>query len=213
MGQKLPREFYIANDAIQAAQKLIGSKLFTKINGELTSGIITETEAYMGEIDKACHAYGGKKTERTKVLYKKGGKAYIYLVYGLHYLLNATIAEEDNPQCVLIRTLLPVDGIEIMKWRRYGMNHHQGNQEKQKDLDKIANGPAKLTQALGIDKNLYGNSLLSRKIWIEEGIEIPTDMILHSPRIGIEYAEEFKGKEWRYTVENAVVENILSKQD
>jgi DNA-3-methyladenine glycosylase len=200
MSKKLPREFYIETDAIEAAKKLLGKELITEIHNERTSGIITETEAYMGEIDKACHSYGGKKTERTQVLYKKGGKAYVYLVYGMHYLLNATVGEEGVPECVLIRSIFPLEGIDVMKWRRFG------NDDELQNRLKLANGPAKLTQAMGINKDLYGQSLRGRKIWIEEGIEVKDDEIISSPRVGIEYAEEFKGKEWRFVVENKVVE-------
>lgn len=205
MGKKLPRNFYLQNDAVDAAKKLIGKEIFTRINGETTSGIITETEAYLGEIDKACHAYGGKKTDRTEILFEKGGKAYVYLVYGLHYLLNATIGEKENPQCVLIRSIFPTKGIDIMKWRRYGSD------ENKDEITKLTNGPAKLTQALGIDKKLYGQSLLSRKIWIEERLQIPENDIVSSPRVGIDYAEEFKGKEWRFVVEDNKIEEMIGK--
>jgi DNA-3-methyladenine glycosylase len=203
MGNKLPRDFYVQNDAIEVAQRLIGKEIFTSINGEVTSGIITETEAYMGEIDKACHAYGGKRTDRTEVLFDKGGKAYVYLVYGLHYLLNTTVGEKGNPECVLIRSIYPQEGLEIMQWRRFGSG------KPEEDEEKIANGPAKLTQALGIDKNLYGKSLLSRRIWIEERLDIPSEHIISSPRVGIDYAEEFKGKDWRYVVEPSKIQELI----
>lgn len=188
---KITKKFYKERSAIEAAKDLLGKQLCTCFDGNLTSGLITETEAYMGEIDKACHAHGGNKTPRTSIMYKEAGTAYIYLIYGIHYLLNVTVAEKNNPECVLIRGIKPNQGIQIMKERR---------KTNTREINELCNGPGKLTQALGIDKNMNGIDVTGTDLWLEEGIEVNPDQIESAKRVGIDYAKEFRDKKWRFYI-------------
>ena len=110
---KLPLSFYQKEDVVVVAKQLLGKLLFTNINGKLTGGIITETEAYDGVVDKACHAYGGRNTNRTATMFLNGGITYVYLCYGIHHLLNVVSGKEGNPQAILIRAIEPTVGVEI----------------------------------------------------------------------------------------------------
>ena len=184
---KLEREFYL-RDGLTVARELIGKKLVTNLPEGVTSGIIVETEAYMGKIDAASHAYKGK-TERTKIFYGAGGFVYVYLIYGVHICTNVIANVENVPEAVLIRALQPVDGVELMKSRR-GKNNLRG----------LCSGPGKLSQALGITKNFYGADLCGNEIFIET-----TDFraeILTTPRINIDYAGEAKNFLWRFVAAN-----------
>ncbi|MBR1805244.1 MAG: DNA-3-methyladenine glycosylase, partial [Selenomonadaceae bacterium] len=143
---KLPREFYL-RDGLTVARELIGKKLVTNLCDGLTSGIIVETEAYMGKLDAAAHSYKGL-TERTKIFYGAGGFVYVYLIYGRNLCTNVVANVENVPEAVLIRAIEPVDGIELMKIRRGKQN-----------LRDLCSGPGKLSQALGVTKNFYGADL------------------------------------------------------
>jgi DNA-3-methyladenine glycosylase len=165
-------------DVVDAAKNLLGCALFTKIDGHLTGGIITETEAYAGVHDKASHAYGGRRTPRTEVMYRQGGVAYVYLCYGIHALLNVVTGEADTPHGVLIRAIQPTHGIDVMMERR-----------KKTRLDKsLTTGPGALTAALGVTVRYTGTPLNSESLWLNLGSRITT--FETTPRIGIDYAEE-----------------------
>lgn len=194
---QIAKSFYLKSDVNWIARHLIGKVLVTNFNGQLTSGIIIETEAYCGFKDKACHAYPEKKTPRTQIFYEAGGLSYVYLCYGIHYLFNIITGPKDWPQAVLIRAVIPLDGITIQKSRR------RGDQTSFKD---IASGPGKLSQALGISKAHNGLSLCSRSgIWLEDfGYEFNLEA---TPRIGIDYAGEDAKLPWRYV---ARAESITS---
>ncbi len=181
MFSKLPLSFYRESDAVSAARNLLGKALFTRIDGHLTGGLIIETESYAGINDKACHAYNGRRTARTEVMYSSGGAAYIHLCYGIHHMLNAIVSKEGDPQGVLIRAIKPLWGIETILRRR-----------NKKTVDKtLTNGPGALTQALGIAMELYGTPLDSDLLWIaESGFQPEPTSILIGPRIGIDYAGE-----------------------
>ena len=184
---KLPREFYL-RDGLTVARELIGKKLVTNLRGALTSGIIVETEAYMGAIDAAAHSYRGK-TERTKIFYSAGGFVYVYLIYGMHICTNVVANVENVPEAVLIRALEPVDGVEIMK-RRRGKNN----------LRDLCSGAGKLSQALGITKEFYGADLCGEEIFIEDGKKLP---VVTTPRINIDYAGEAADYPWRFVAEGS----------
>ena len=175
----LPSTFYLHSDVVAIARSLLGKGLFTRINGLLTGGIITETEAYAGVGDRASHAYNQRRTPRTEVMYSQGGIAYVYLCYGIHSLLNVVTAEEGTPHAVLIRAIQPLVGIEIMLQRR-----------KKTRVDKtLTQGPGTVTAALGIDLQCNGLSLQSDALWIAEmHLSLQASDILVSPRIGIAYA-------------------------
>ena len=180
---KLPREFYL-RDGLTVARELIGKKLVTNLSEGLTSGIIVETEAYMGAIDAAAHSYKGK-TERTKIFYGAGGFVYVYLIYGMHICTNVVANVENVPEAVLIRALEPVDGIELMRLRR-----------GKKNLRELCSGAGKLSQALGITKNFYGADLCGEEIFIET-TDFRADVI-STKRINVNYAGEAANYLWRF---------------
>lgn len=187
----LPTSFYENPNVVQVSRNLIGKVLCSHINTNFTSGIITETEAYCGRNDKACHANNGLRTGRTEVMYGEPGHAYIYLCYGIHHLLNVVTNQKGFADAVLIRAIRPLDGIEIIKERR-GI----------KNQKNLTNGPGKLTQALGISTDLNKTHLSEPPLWIEDrGIIFDEQEINISPRIGVDYAEEDALKPWRFFVD------------
>lgn len=178
---KLTASFYQNEDVVEVARQLLGKMLFTNIGGKLTGGIITETEAYDGVVDKACHAYGGRNTNRTATMYLAGGVTYVYLCYGIHHLLNVVSGMAGNPQAVLIRAIEPTEGIELMLERR----------KMEKLAPRITAGPGALSQALGIDKQLNAKELSANEIWIEDSDRQYTENeIVATTRIGVAYAQE-----------------------
>ena len=176
-------------DTLKVARALIGKKLVRQIDRRQLSGMIVETEAYCGEEDSACHAHRGK-TKRNSVMFGPPGHAYVYFTYGMHYLLNMVTEAEGKPCAVLIRALLPIAGLEEMEARR-----------KRKGSE-LTNGPAKLCQALEIDKSLNGwNLTAGDQLWVEDYKNIPAKLITVTPRIGINYATEQHRKAlWRFVV-------------
>ena len=184
----LQRSFYENDDVVEVSKKLLGKVLCSTIGGELTSGIITETEAYCGRNDKACHANNGKRTPRTEVMFGDPGHAYIYLCYGIHHLFNVVTNRNGLADAVLVRAIKPLDGIKTIMSRR--------------DMDdsiNLSNGPGKLTQALGITTDLNKTDLYSAPVWIEErNTSIPPDKIQTTKRIGIDYAGKDAHKLWRF---------------
>lgn len=180
---KLSREFYL-RDGLTVARELIGKKLVTNLRGGLTSGIIVETEAYMGAIDAAAHSYRGK-TERTKIFYGAGGFVYVYLIYGVHICTNVVANVANIPEAVLIRALQPVDGVELMK-RRRGVNNLRG----------LCSGPGKLSKALGVTKNFYGADLCGEEIYIET-TDFRAD-VTATKRINVDYAGAAADYPWRF---------------
>lgn len=178
---KLGRDFYMGDDAVKIARDLLGKVLFTNIKNNITAGIITETEAYLGVADKASHAYGGRRTLRTETMYQVGGIAYIYLCYGIHSLFNVVTSKQDIPHAVLVRAVKAYKGIDLML-RRRGLS---------KLTPQAFVGPGKVSQALGIDYSQSGISLLEKKIWIEDlGFKVSDTDIHAGPRIGVDYAAE-----------------------
>jgi DNA-3-methyladenine glycosylase len=190
---KLKKDFYIRENVVQIANDLLGKILVTKVDGKITSGIIVETEAYNGIYDKACHAYGGRKTDRTKVMYEEGGVSYVYFCYGMHYLFNVVTNKKEVPDAVLIRGIIP---LKNKKWIFQRISERSLK-------NGVLNGPGKVTKALGINKSLNGVSLLGNQIWIEDdGILIPQNDILVGPRIGVDYAGEDALLPYRFLVKN-----------
>jgi DNA-3-methyladenine glycosylase len=191
VNKSLPKSFYKHHDVVTLAKKLLGKRLCTTTDGKFTSGIITETEAYAGETDKASHAFGGRKTERTKIMFEEGGTAYVYLCYGIHHLFNIVTNKKGIPHAILIRAIQPENGIEIMMDRR-----------KKYKIDKtFSGGPGTVSQVLGIHVKHSGKSLLENEIWVEEtGIKIPEKEIIAGPRIGVDYAGEDAKLPYRFVV-------------
>ena len=177
----LPQSYYLHHDVVFLAKDLIGKYLFTKIDGQLCGGIITETEAYKGMEDRACHAFGGKRTPRNEMMYAQGGVAYVYLCYGIHPLLNVVTNLKDTPDAVLIRAIHATHGEELML-RRTG---------KPQMKPQVTNGPGKVTKALGITLADNGEPFQSKRIWIEDrGFDLSKTEIFSTPRIGVDYAGE-----------------------
>jgi DNA-3-methyladenine glycosylase len=187
---KLPASFYTRPDVLQISKDLLGKVLVTDIDGKITSGIITETEAYMAPEDKASHAFNNKRTPRTDAFYNTGGIGYVYLCYGIHHLFNIVTNVENIPHAILIRSAEPLEGIDYMLQRR----------KKQKIDKTLTTGPGALAQALGITRLHNKISLLGNIVWVEDrNITVPT--IQATTRVGIDYAAEYKDKPWRYYIE------------
>ncbi len=188
---KLDPGYYLNEDVVGLAKDLLGKVLYTKIGDEITAGIIVETEAYFGIKDKASHAYGGRRTNRTETMYGAGGIAYVYLCYGMHHLFNVVTSVENDPHAVLIRGIEPLIGIEIIEERR-NMPHTKG---------AISAGPGSAAKALGIDKTFNAKNLSGNDIWIEDhGIKYNENDIAATPRVGIAYAKEHALLPWRFFV-------------
>lgn len=174
----LPPSFYLHEDVVQVAKDLLGKVIVTKIDGITTSGIITETEAYAGITDKASHAYGGRRTNRTEIMYAQGGVAYVYLCYGIHHLFNVVTNMQDIPHAVLIRAVEPLKGIDTMLQRR----------KKEKLQPQLTAGPGAMSMALGI-QTLHTGLSLSKGITLhDEGVKV--ENIIATTRIGVDYAKE-----------------------
>lgn len=189
---KLPREFYTRSNVVTVARELLGKLLVVPASdGSRVSGIIVETEAYRGPQDRAAHSYGGRRTKRSETMYGIGGTAYVFFVYGMYYQFNVVTNAEDTPHAVLIRAVEPIEGVDLMRKRRNGQPDHN-----------LTNGPGKLCIALGIDRKLDSVDLLGNKVWLEAGEKTPPRKIASGPRIGIDYAEEWVAKPWRFWVKD-----------
>jgi len=182
----LARDFYL-EDTRTVARELIGKVLHYQTPDGVLAGIITETEAYLGVKDKACHAYNGRNTQRVQSLYLAGGHSYIYQIYGLHYCLNVVTRPQNDPQAVLIRGVIPLLGEETMRKNRGSKEHLS-----------IADGPGKLCQAFGLTRQQDGWDLLTSDLRISELSPTPHFNIRKTPRIGVEYAKEWASRKLRY---------------
>lgn len=190
--QKLPREFYTRPNVLTVARELLGKLLVVPTGGgRPVSAMIVETEAYRGPMDRASHAYGGRRTNRTETMYQMGGTAYVYFVYGMYYQFNVVTNVEDIPHAVLIRGVEPVEGIDLIRERR----HHQPDHN-------LTNGPGKLCIALAIDRKLDRADLLGDRVWLEDAEKVRPSRIVSGPRIGIDYAAEWVDKPWRFWVKD-----------
>ena len=187
----LSNPYYLQNDVVFLAKDLIGKYLFTKIDGQLCGGIITETEAYKGIADRACHAFGGRRTKRNEMMYAGGGVAYVYLCYGIHPMLNVVTNQKDIPDAVLIRAIHATHGEELML-KRTG---------KSQMNVQVTDGPGKVTKALGITLADNGESLQNKRIWIEDrNVDLSKMNLLNTPRIGVDYAGEDKFLMYRFKI-------------
>lgn len=171
--KRLSKSFFNRGAKI-VAKELLGKKLLRAFpDGHKKTGIITETEAYIGVKDKASHSYGGRRTKRNEIMYQEAGRVYVYFTYGMHWLLNFVVSKKDDPQAVLIR------GLDVIS------------------------GPARLTKYLGIDKSFYGEDLTkSKKVWVEEvDAKAKESDIKSLPRVGVNYAGSWKNKYLRFIYE------------
>ena len=187
---KIPPNYYRNADTLELARDLLGKLIFTQTEKNIIcSGIITETEAYLGATDRASHAWRNRKTLRTQTMYMPGGLAYIYLCYGIHHLFNIVTNIENVPHAILVRGVFPVMGKKTME------------QRTGKKVSIHLDGPGKFTKAFGIHKDYNGTSLAGDKIWLEDkNISIPCSAIESGPRIGIDYAGEDATLPYRFLV-------------
>lgn len=193
--EKLTRDFY-DRDTITVARELLGNYLVRVLDGEKLICRITETEAYIGRCDKACHAYGYKRTSRTETLFAKPGTAYIYLIYGMYNCLNFVTEAEDEPAAVLIRALEPIQGRETMTRLRFPKQAGALTPYQEKNF---LNGPGKLCKALALDRSQNGMDLTGDVLYVTFSGETPQH-IQAGARIGIDYAEEAVNFPWRFWI-------------
>jgi DNA-3-methyladenine glycosylase len=190
--QPLPLDFY-SRPTLKVARDLLGCRLVRYCQGHRLSGMIVETEAYIGQRDRACHARAGK-TPRTAVMFGPAGVVYVYFTYGMHWMLNVITEEEGFPAAVLIRAIEPLEGIPVMQQWRDG-----------KELRQLCNGPAKLTQALSVGRAENGLDLCApgSPLYIEPAVHFKKNQIATATRIGIGATPEpWLSKPWRFFVKN-----------
>ena len=190
--KKLPLQFYLREDVVALAKELLGKVLVTAWNGKVTSGRIVETEAYAGELDRASHASKGR-TERTEVMFGPGGKAYVYLCYGIHQMFNIVTSKEGEPHAILIRAVEPIEGKDIMLERT----------GKQKWDMSITSGPGRVGKAFGFHTSQCGLDLTGQELYIaDDGLSVKEEDIESSPRIGVDYAGEHAAWHYRFYLRN-----------
>lgn len=191
--RKLNNSFYHRNDVTKIARELLGKILVTFFDNVLTAARIVETEAYKGVIDKASHAYGNRRTNRTEVMYANGGRAYVYLCYGIHHLFNVVTNVQDVPHAILIRAAEPLTGIEDMLIRT----------KKTKADYTLTKGPGNVSKALGIYKHHTAMELTGEHIFIaDDGYKVPKQSIVATPRIGVDYAAEDALLPYRFIIKD-----------
>jgi DNA-3-methyladenine glycosylase len=186
---KLDRSFY-ARPALNVASDLLGKVLVRRLNGQRLSGMIVETEAYVGPHDLACHASKGKTT-RTSIMFGPPGFAYVYMIYGFYFCLNVVTEDEGYPAAALIRAMEPLENVSAMRQLR----HNPASETN------IASGPGKLCMAMSINKELNGVDLTGKILSIEDR-RIDPGPVHTSPRVGVDYAGEYKDKPWRFFLAN-----------
>ena len=196
--ERLARSFFSRN-TLQVARELLGMRLVRQEGGLRLVGVISEVEAYRGEEDQGCHARAGR-TPRTRVMYGPPGHAYVYFTYGMHWMLNFVTEAEGYPAAVLIRAILPVDGLDVIAARRDGQ-----------PFDRWTDGPAKLCQALGIDGQHHGLDLCApqAEIFVEIGESIPDSAVTIGPRVGLNNVPEpWKSIAWRFSIQSAYFSGV-----
>ena len=192
--ETLPRTFY-DRDTLEVARDLLGTYLVRRLDGAELVVRITETEAYVGAVDKACHAYGGRRTARTETLYARPGTAYVYLIYGMYHCLNFVTEPEGTAAAVLLRGVEAVSGTDLMAYNRFGRGYEQLTADQRKNF---LNGPGKVCRALALTRTHNGLDLTAGgELFLCAG-EAPTGEIHVGKRIGIDYAEEAVDFPWRF---------------
>jgi DNA-3-methyladenine glycosylase len=202
-GSRLGRAFY-ATDAATLARRLLGQRVVRVLgDGTRLSGLIVETEAYLGVRDRASHAFGRRRTTRNESMYARPGTAYVYFTYGMHFCLNVACAREGDPQAVLLRALEPTEGLGAMEvFRRRGRRAGV-----RLDATDLCSGPGKLCQALAIDRALDGVDLPGgNALWIEKGRanRYPPSALGNTPRIGIDCAGGWMSRRLRWFVAGCI---------
>jgi DNA-3-methyladenine glycosylase len=177
---------------LDLAKKLLGMELIHEDHEGITSGIIVETEAYLGPEDRAAHSFGNRRTPRTEVMFHEAGTIYTYFIYGMHVCFNIVSGPVDKPEAILIRAIQPVKGLEIMKLRRKGVT---------KEV-QLTNGPGKLSKSMGFTLEHSGQKMNKCGISIKYGIEVSSNEIEAGPRVGIHYAQEAVYFPYRFWIKN-----------
>lgn len=199
-GLPRPGRAFYTRETTEVAQALLGQLLVRLLpDGSRLAGLIVETEAYLGPLDRAAHTYGGRRTPRNDAMWQRGGTCYVYFTYGLHHCMNIVTRDEQHPQAVLLRALQPVEGLAMMH------RHRTANHTKPKRDTDLCSGPAKLCQALAIDRTLNTADLCTGKaLWVEQARarRLPARRIATGPRIGIGYAGDWVNKPLRYWVKD-----------
>jgi DNA-3-methyladenine glycosylase len=195
------------------ARALLGQRLVRVLDGRRTAGIVVETEAYIGEEDLACHASAGR-TARNAIMFGSPGYAYVYFIYGMYHCLNIVTEREEFPAAVLIRALAPAEGIDVLAKRR-GLSERlqteldrrplsgTGSVRPGPTLRALLSGPGRLCQAMAIDRSLNGESLLGNRLFLERATppeRVLPERILATPRIGVDYAGQWRDRPWRFVV-------------
>jgi DNA-3-methyladenine glycosylase len=187
-GRKLERREYAGRSPARAARFLLGKALCVRAPDGYAEGLITETEAYGGAEDAACHAHLNRRTARTEIMFAAGGVAYVYLCYGLHRMFNIITGPAESPEAVLVRAVRITAGHEVVRRRRRGV--------VEKDW---ASGPGRVCAALGIGLHHYGADLAGEEIWLEDrGVRVPKVRVATGPRVGIDYAGDWIHVPWRF---------------
>ena len=186
----LPTPFFEREDVVGIARDLIGKFLYSTIGGQLTGGRIVETEAYRAPDDRACHAYGNRRTARTETMFAAPGTSYVYLCYGIHKMLNVVTAPTGTAHAILIRAIEPTLGLDIMRKRR---NHPK------KEVD-LTNGPGKVGQAIGLElsHNAIDLTRVGSPVWLTEAPKLPDEQIVSGPRVGVAFAGSCALRPWRF---------------
>jgi len=190
-----PARRWFQRDADALARALLGQRLVRLDEaGHRLAGLIVETEAYLGTPDKAAHTYNGRRTHRNETMWGQAGHVYVYFTYGMHYCLNVTADAAEIPTACLIRALAPLEGLDAMRHNRAGKIPH----DRLRETD-LCSGPAKLCQALAIDRELDGEDLTrSSHLYLTPGESPAEDRITVGPRIGIAYAEAWADEPLRF---------------
>jgi len=205
-GMKLPRSFF-ERDGLTVARELLGKILVHETSVGKVCGVITEVESYMGIHDKGSHTYGGKRTKRTEPMFHKGGTSYVYFTYGMYHCMNIATGAEEDPQAVLIRSVVPADEISEQRMVRLRLDATKKQAEdlrkRQKAILKnLADGPGKLCIAMEITKADNDIDMVeSDSFFVAEGVEVLPEEIREGKRIGIDYAQEAADYLWRFYLE------------
>lgn len=200
----LEKSFY-KQGALDLAKDLLGKTLVRKVDGRVLKGKIVETEAYIGEIDKASHAYNGRRTERTEPLFHEGGIAYVYFIYGLYHCFNVISGEKDKGEGVLIRAVEPLNEFDYISQKRFKKDFAELSNSKKKTL---TNGPSKLCMAYSIDKSDNYKKLYEYGDFYIENSNENNFEIIESKRIGIDYAEEAIDFLWRFYIKDNIYVSV-----
>lgn len=193
----LHKEFY-KQGALTLAKELLGKVIVRIVDDVTLKAKIVETEAYIGEIDKASHAYNGMRTERTEPLFREGGIAYVFFIYGKYYCFNVISGLEDKGEGVLIRAIEPLNEFDYLAKKRFNQSYEELSEAKKK---AITNGPSKLCLAFSIDKSDNYKKLYKKGVlYIEDNDKDEKIDIVETTRVGIDYAEEAINFLWRFYI-------------